>query len=97
MLYSLAVLVRKILFCHSKIKFISSCHRVIFTLYMMSIHEFHVLELRIEVNMWDPRYCLSSAKKHSGSFQSAILILVLRWLNRVMRDHEAHVSPINRE
>ena len=51
MLYSLAVLVRKILFCHSKIKFISSCHRVIFTLYMMSIHEFHVLELRIEVNM----------------------------------------------
>ena len=27
--YSLAVLVRKILFCHSKIKFISSRHRVI--------------------------------------------------------------------
>ena len=27
--YSLAALVRKILFCHSKIKFISSHHRVI--------------------------------------------------------------------
>ena len=27
--YSLAALVRKILFCHSKIKFISSRHRVI--------------------------------------------------------------------
>ena len=27
--YSLTSLVRKILFCHSKIKFISSCHRVI--------------------------------------------------------------------
>ena len=31
--YSLAALVRKIFFCHSKIKFISSHHRVIFSLY----------------------------------------------------------------
>ena len=31
--YSLAALVRKILFCHSKIKFISSHHRVISSLY----------------------------------------------------------------
>ena len=31
--YSLAALVRKILFCHSKIKFISSRHRVISSLY----------------------------------------------------------------
>ena len=30
--YSLAALVRKILFCHSKIKFISSRHRVMFFL-----------------------------------------------------------------
>ena len=30
--YSLAALVRKILFCHSKIKFISSRHRVIFSI-----------------------------------------------------------------
>ena len=33
MFYSLAALVRKVLFCHSKIKFISSCHRVIFSIY----------------------------------------------------------------
>ena len=32
--YSLAALVRKILFCHSKIKFISSRHRVISCIYM---------------------------------------------------------------
>ena len=32
--YSLAVLVHKILFCHSKIKFISSRHRVIYILYV---------------------------------------------------------------
>ena len=31
--YSLAALVRKILFCHSKIKFISSRHRVISSIY----------------------------------------------------------------
>ena len=31
--YSLAALVRKILFCHSKIKFISSRHRVISSMY----------------------------------------------------------------
>ena len=30
----LAALVRKILFCHSKIKFISSHHRVIFSIYL---------------------------------------------------------------
>ena len=32
--YSLAALVRKILFCHSKIKFISSRHRVISSIYL---------------------------------------------------------------
>ena len=32
--YSLAALVRKILFCHSKIKFISSRHRVISSIYV---------------------------------------------------------------
>ena len=31
--YSLAALVRKILFCHSKIKFISSRHRIISSMY----------------------------------------------------------------
>ena len=31
---SVAALVRKILFCHSKIKFISSRHRVIFSIYL---------------------------------------------------------------
>ena len=34
--YSLAVLVRKILFCHSKIKFISSCHHVISSIYFQA-------------------------------------------------------------
>ena len=34
--YSLAALVRKILFCHSKIKFISSRHRVISSIYYMA-------------------------------------------------------------
>ena len=33
--YSLAALVRKILFCHSKIKFISSRHRVISSIYFI--------------------------------------------------------------
>ena len=37
--YSLAALVRKILFCHSKIKFISSRHRVISSL-SLSIYIF---------------------------------------------------------
>ena len=32
--YSLAVLVRKILFCHSKIKFISSHHHLISSMYI---------------------------------------------------------------
>ena len=32
--YSLAALVRKVLFCHSKIKFISSRHRVISSIYI---------------------------------------------------------------
>ena len=35
--YSLAALVRKILFCHSKIKFISSRHRVISSIYPLCI------------------------------------------------------------
>ena len=35
--YSLAALLRKILFCHSKIKFISSRHRVISSIYITSI------------------------------------------------------------
>ena len=35
--YSLAALVRKILFCHSKIKFISSRHRVISSIYYMAL------------------------------------------------------------
>ena len=34
--YSLVALVRKILFCHSKIKFISSRHRVISSLYIFN-------------------------------------------------------------
>ena len=34
--YSLAALVRKILFCHSKIKFISSSHCVISSIYITS-------------------------------------------------------------
>ena len=34
--YSLAALVRKILFCHSKIKFISSRHRVISSIYYVN-------------------------------------------------------------
>ena len=33
--YSLAVLVCKILFCHSKIKFLSSHHRVISSMYTL--------------------------------------------------------------
>ena len=33
MFYSLAALVLKVLFCNSKMKFISSCHRVIFSMY----------------------------------------------------------------
>ena len=33
--YSLAALVRRILFCHSKIKFISSRHRVISSMHKM--------------------------------------------------------------
>ena len=40
--YSLAPLVRKILFCHSKIKFISSRHRVISS---MSLHKLCVLHV----------------------------------------------------
>ena len=35
--YSLAALVRKILFCHSKIKFISSRHCVISSIYIPSV------------------------------------------------------------
>ena len=35
--YSLAALVRKILFCHSKIKFISSRHRVISSIYLTEL------------------------------------------------------------
>ena len=34
--YSLAVLVRKILFCHSNIKFISLCHHVISSIYFQA-------------------------------------------------------------
>ena len=37
--YSLAALVGKILFCHSKIKFISSRHRVISSIYCTGIHK----------------------------------------------------------
>ena len=33
--YSLAVLIQKILFCHSKIKFISLPHRVISSVYIL--------------------------------------------------------------
>ena len=36
--YSLAALVRKILFCHSKIKFISSRHRVISSIYNFTFY-----------------------------------------------------------
>ena len=36
--YSLAALIRKILFCHSKIKFISSRHRVISSIYLLDRH-----------------------------------------------------------
>ena len=38
--YSLAALVYKILFRHSKIKFISSCHRVISSIYMLHLERF---------------------------------------------------------
>ena len=42
--YSLAALVCKILFCHSKIKFISSCHRVISSIYcLVPVSLFHII------------------------------------------------------
>ena len=39
--YSLAALVRKILFCHSKIKFISWRHRVISSIYLDGVSFYH--------------------------------------------------------
>ena len=42
--YSLAALVRKILFCHSKIKFISSRHRVISSIYILFEHTINIIE-----------------------------------------------------
>ena len=59
--YSLAALVRKILFCHSKIKFISSRHRVISSIYSLytNVHalsnylvdSFYIVGTKLEDNL----------------------------------------------
>ena len=59
-LYSLAALVRKILFCHSKIKFISSRHRVISSIYiitksMRALSLVNQLCFIVPVNPWKNR------------------------------------------
>ena len=44
---------------------------------MISLHEFHVLQQRTEMTVYDPRYLLSSAKNwedHTHSLQSAVPI-----------------------
>ena len=51
--YSLVALVRKILFCHSKIKFISSRHRVISSIYFMrEFSTLHVFDSPLYSNSW---------------------------------------------
>ena len=70
--YALAALVRKILFCHSKIKFISSRHRVISSMYVAFYYIYCTWNTR------PTNYTVSLPFKFVGEASSMFLSLSLK-------------------
>ena len=87
--YSLAALVRKILFCHSKIKFISSRHRVISSIYKLTkcninyyisicLHSTMLTELEPSFSLrpYGPDHYLAEAKRLKHKADSSVSISI---------------------